>query len=156
MNNLTFQLASVAIRHPSLPIVSLSGLDMMSRVVEDIERLMFPFTHDDVTKWKHFPIYWPFARWIHRSPVNSLHKGQWRGTLMFSFICAWINGWVNNGDADDLRHHRGHYDVTVMKWYNLMNILTVYVSRSFALLSTDTGVRNAHWNILKSNYSNAV
>ena len=44
--------------------------------------------HDDVMKWKHFPRYWPFVRGIHRSPVNSLHKGQWRGALMFSLICA--------------------------------------------------------------------
>ena len=32
--------------------------------------------HDDVIKWKHFPRYWPFVRGIHRSPVNSQHKGQ--------------------------------------------------------------------------------
>ena len=44
--------------------------------------------HDDVIKWKHFPRYWPFVREIHRSPVNSSHKGQWRGALMFSLICA--------------------------------------------------------------------
>ena len=50
--------------------------------------------HDDVIKWKHFPHYWPFVRGIHRSPVNSPHKGQWRGALMFSLICVWINGWV--------------------------------------------------------------
>ena len=37
-----------------------------------------------------------FVRGIHRSSVNSLHKGQWRGALVFSLICAWINGWVNN------------------------------------------------------------
>ena len=53
-----------------------------------------PF-HDDVIKWKHFPRYWPFVRGIHRSPVNSPHKGQWRGALMFSLICTRINGWVN-------------------------------------------------------------
>ena len=70
--------------------------------------------HDDVIRWKHFPCYWPFVRGIHRSPVNSLHKGQWRGALMFSLICARINGWVNNGEAGDLRRHRAHYDVTVM------------------------------------------
>ena len=29
-------------------------------------------------------------------PVNSPHNGQWRGALMFSLICARINGWVNN------------------------------------------------------------
>ena len=44
--------------------------------------------HDDVIKWKHFPRYWPFVRGIHRSPVNSPHKGQWRGALMFSLIYA--------------------------------------------------------------------
>ena len=33
------------------------------------------------------------------SPVNSPHKGQWRGALMLSLICTWINGWVNNREA---------------------------------------------------------
>ena len=70
--------------------------------------------HDDVIKWKHFRRNWPFVRRIHRSPVNSLHKGQWRGALMFSLICTWTNGWVNNQDAGDLRRHRAHYDVIVM------------------------------------------
>ena len=41
-----------------------------------------------------FRVNWPFVRGIHRSPVNSPHKGQWRGALMFSLICAGINGWV--------------------------------------------------------------
>ena len=71
--------------------------------------------HDDVFKWQNFPRHWPFVRGIHQSPVNSPHKGQWRGALMFSLICAWINGWINNREAGDLRHHRGHYDVTVME-----------------------------------------
>ena len=52
---------------------------------------------------------------IHRSPVNSPHKGLWRGALMFSLICAWIIGWVNNRKAGDLRCHHAHYDVTVMR-----------------------------------------
>ena len=47
-------------------------------------------------------------------PVNSPHKGQWRWALMFSVICVWINGWVNNREAGDLRRYRAHYDVTVM------------------------------------------
>ena len=72
-------------------------------------------THDDVIKWKHFPHYWPFVGGIHRSPVNSPHKGQWRGASMFSLICPWINGSVNNREAGDLRCHRTHYDVIVMK-----------------------------------------
>ena len=70
--------------------------------------------HDDVILWKHFPRYWPFVRGIHRPPVNSPHKGQWRGALMFSLVCACINGWVNNRQAGDLRRRRAHYDVIVM------------------------------------------
>ena len=70
--------------------------------------------HDDVIKWKHFPRYWPFVRGIHRSPVNSPYKGQWRGALMFSLICARTNDWVSNREAGDLRRHGAHYDVAVM------------------------------------------
>ena len=71
-------------------------------------------THDEVIKWKYFPRCWTFVRGIHRSPVNSPHKGQWRGALMFSLICFWINGWVNNREVGDLRHYRAHYDVILM------------------------------------------
>ena len=71
--------------------------------------------HDDIIKWKHFPCYWPIVWGIHQSPVNSPHKGQRRGALMFFLICAWTNGWVNNHDADDLRCHDAHCDITVMK-----------------------------------------
>ena len=84
--------------------------------------------HEDVIKWKHSPRYWTFVRGIHRSPVNSSHKGQWRGALMFSLICAWINDWVNNRDAGDLRRHRTHFDVTVMNhkiWVNGLPEFTV-------------------------------
>ena len=81
----------------------------------------YPHYHlyDDVIKWKHFPRYWPFVRGIHRCPVNSPHKGQWRGALMFSLICTRINGWVNNHEAGDLRRHRVHYDVIEMISFNL-------------------------------------
>ena len=54
------------------------------------------------------------VRRIHRSPVNSPHKGQWQGALVFSLICIWINGSVNNRGAGDLRRHRAHHDVIVM------------------------------------------
>ena len=53
-------------------------------------------------------------RGIHRSRVNSPHKGQWRGALMFSLICARINASVNNGEAGDFRRNHVHYDVIVM------------------------------------------
>ena len=70
--------------------------------------------HDDVIKWKHFPRYWPFAREIYRSPVNRPHKCQWRGALMFSLTCVWINSWVISHEAGDLRRYRAHYDVIIM------------------------------------------
>ena len=69
--------------------------------------------HDDVIKWKHFPRCWPFVRVIHRWPVNSPHKGQWRGALMFPLISVWTNGWINTRGACNLRRRRSHYDVTV-------------------------------------------
>ena len=72
-------------------------------------------SHDDVIKWLHIPRYWPFVRGIHRSPVNSPHKGQWGGALIFSLICAWINGGVNNREAGDLRRYRAHCDVIVIR-----------------------------------------
>ena len=79
--------------------------------------------HDDVIKWKHFPRYWPFLRGIHRSPVNSPHKGQWRGALMFSLICVWINDWVNSREAGDLRRYLAHYDVIVMEQAAINHLL---------------------------------
>ena len=45
---------------------------------------------------------------------NSPHKGQWRGALMFSLICAWINSWVNNRESGDLRRNRVHYEIIAM------------------------------------------
>ena len=75
--------------------------------------------------WPHqmetFTRNWPFLRGIHRSPVNSPHKGQLRGTLKFSLTCAWINDWINNREAGDLRRYRTHYDVTVLHMITLDN-----------------------------------
>ena len=97
-------------------------------------------TYDDVIKRKLFPRYWPFVRGIHRSPVNSPRKGQWRGALMFSLICAWINDWVNNGEAGDLRRYCAHCDVIEMTedklfacwlpWYSVFSstLTAVYMS----------------------------
>ena len=98
--------------------------------------------HDDVFKWKHFPRYWPFVRGIHRSPVNSPHKGQWRGALMFSLICVWINGWVNNRGAGDLRRNQAHFDVVVMYMYRTGTLcLITYV---FMLCVIGIGKKNKY------------
>ena len=90
-----------------------------SRLYSNPQADRIPMVHDDVIKWKHFLRYWPFVRGIHRWPVNSPLKGQWREALMFSLICAWINVWVNNREASDLRRHLSHYDVTVMLYQHL-------------------------------------
>ena len=68
-------------------------------------------------------------------PVNSPHKGQWRGALMFSLICVWINGWVNNREAGDLRRHHGHYDVIIM------NSNITYITQN----CTCPSMADSHW-----------
>ena len=79
------------------------------------------------------------------SPVHSefpAHKGQWRGALMFSFICVWINGWVNNREAGDLRRYLAHYDVTVM----CRNIQASAPENSISRASRDRTVGvDAYW-----------
>ena len=53
-------------------------------------------------------------------------RPEWRGALMFSLICIWINGWVNSREAGDLRRYRAHYDVTEKPW-NMCSGLLWYV-----------------------------
>ena len=45
---------------------------------------------------------------------------------MFSLISAWINGWVNNRQAGDLRRNRTHYDVSVKEYF--MNAISADVN----------------------------
>ena len=52
-------------------------------------------------------------------------QSQWRGALMFSFICAWLSDWVNNREAGDLRRQWPHYDVTVMSIWHCVVISVV-------------------------------
>ena len=92
----------------------------MAGIYCQIRMDLFYTEHDHVIKWKHFPHYWPYVRGIHRWPVNSPHKGQWRGALMFALICAWTNGWVYHRDAGDWRCHHAHYDVTMMNFEDIL------------------------------------
>ena len=55
-----------------------------------------------------------FCEGNHRPPVVSPHKSQSCRALIFSLICAWINGEAKNRDSGVLIRHRAHYDVTVM------------------------------------------
>ena len=84
-------------------IISENGIELTLHVAKPFVKKITKFNEArrnyDAIKWKHFLRHWPFVRGIHWSPVNSPHKGQWRGTLMLSLICAWIDGWVNNREA---------------------------------------------------------
>ena len=71
-------------------------------------------------------------------PVNSPHKGQWRGTLMFSLICVWTNGWANYRDAGDLRRHHAPYDVTVMS--NDVNSIVSLIHRPCTCQESEVAV----------------
>ena len=83
-------------------------------VVPNTEWMTSVQVHDDVIKWKHFPRYWPFVPGIHRSTVNSPHKGPVMRSFDVFFDLKIISGWVNNREAGDLRRHRAHSDVIVM------------------------------------------
>ena len=70
--------------------------------------------HDDVIKWRHFPRHWPFVRGIYGRQWIPLTKTSDADLWCFLwFKQAWINHWVNNGEAGDLRRHQAHHDVTV-------------------------------------------
>ena len=72
-------------------------------------------------------------------PVNSPHKGQWRGALMFSLICAQINDSVNNREAGDLRRHRGHYDVRVMIFHRIYCFVFIGLTNPICVLKYCSG-----------------
>ena len=55
-------------------------------------------------------------------------NGKWRGALMFSLTCEWINGWVNNRGEVDLRRYRAHYYVTIMFPSGLLTRMRLVVS----------------------------
>ena len=61
-------------------------------------------------------------RWIPRSKASDAEHRCF-------FICALMNGWVNNREAGDLRRHRAHYDVTVMMTDRLNKSMRWNVSR---------------------------
>ena len=96
--------------------------------------------HDGVMKWKHFPPYWPFVQGIHRSPVDSPHKVQWRVAMTFSLIYARINGWINIRKAADLRRHRAFYDNTVAI-NTMVHIKTLFLLFAGAYIVSNLSLR---------------
>ena len=114
---------------------------------------LFDFMMTSSKLMETFPRYWPFVRGIHRWPVNSPHKGQWHGALMFSLIYAWMNGWVNSRETDDWTRHRAHYNVTAMfEWItpsykNFTCIVSVHRKTTWImkLKNSRRAIRRVHW-----------
>ena len=79
-------------------------------------------------------------RWIPLTMANDAEL-WW-----FFLICAWINGWINNHVAGDLRRRRAHYDVTVMKmiWFRC-----VFMLEQIALHASIFDCWNMKMHILK-------
>ena len=54
-----------------------------------------------------------------------------------------LRGWVNNGEAGDLRRHRAHYDVTVMGAYRGVSLCKIVYTNSIC------GTKCHTWSIYK-------
>ena len=112
--------------------------------------------YDDVIKWKHFLRYWSFARRIHRWGVDSPDKGQWRGALEFSFMCAW-KMLSSNRDAGDFWRHGAHCNLIVgvmlIIWCyandcpHRPRTITVSLPTKGDFWLTNLGIRSIHWLI---------
>ena len=80
------------------------------------KQILYP--QQKITTWRHqmktFSALLALCEGIHWSPVDSPHKVQERGALIFSSICTWTSNWADTRDAGDLRRHRANYDVTAM------------------------------------------
>ena len=79
--------------------------------------LMLSLVILDRTWWRQKMIAFSalLALYAGNSPVTGEFPTQKPVTQNFDvFYLRWINGWVNNGAAGDLRRHHPHYDVIVM------------------------------------------
>ena len=74
-------------------------------------------------------------------------KGKWQGVLMLSLICTRINGWVNSGEAGDLRSHRAHYEVIVMyiAWNSLHRQIGSNCTCWMHNVGVQSGFRGSEW-----------
>ena len=107
-------------------------------------------THDDVIKWKHLPRHWPFVWGIHRFRTQ---RPMTRSFEVF-LICVWINDWVNNREAGDLRRRRAHDDVIVIDGYwaistwfgNIRTRLMKFMFGHWSMVTTCWNIVFIVWN----------
>ena len=128
----------VDLRRHGAHLTSLEGtVIVMTSSNGDIFRVTGPLCVESTGHW-----------WI------PLHKGQWCGPLVFSFMCAWTTGLANNRDAGGLRRHRPHYDITVLMRCKTVNppqaalgqILTESISSRYMVVTWLNGVFFDSWN----------
>ena len=119
------------------------------------------------TWWRHqmetFSALLAIVQGIHRCPVNSQHKGQWRGALMFTLICAWIKrlskqswGWWFETSSLSLWRHRDEYLFKLLPigiWiYSMLTRAFVIYKCMFRF--NITVCANGRWN--SSQYDNVI
>ena len=102
-------------------VIVVYAVETIQQSIYNKRSILQPMISGPFSWWRHqketFSALPAICAGNNRCPVNSPHKGQWRGAFMFCLICTRINGWLNNGEAGDLRRYRAHYDVTVMSPY---------------------------------------
>ena len=132
--------------------IQLATIYYVSKMISDVHKIrtrcMYSL-HDDVIKWRHFPRYWPFVRGIHRSPVNSPHKGQWHRALMFSLICVWnkrLNkqswGWWFETPSCSLWRHRNE---TTFLFQSRKRVFLLLAPQEVVILTTSSIASNENF-----------
>ena len=86
------------------------------------------------------------AFWAGNSPVTGEFPLQRPVTQSFDvvFDLDWINGWVNDREAGNLRRHRTHYDVTVIVRQHLQTLTPVH----WWLYMTETNGKSTAWILM--------
>ena len=125
----------ITYRHPNPGIVMGTGFTLTYTAIG--------YTYQGNLWWRHqmktfIPLYWPFVRGIHRWPLDSPQKGQWRGAFIFSLMYAWTNGLANTRDADGLRRYRARWDVTLKPCFYTYTFDFVYLLILVWVLQTHT------------------
>ena len=106
-----------------------------------------------ISWWRHQMDTFPALRVI--CAGNSLVADE---SLLFSLICVWINSWVSNREAGDLRRYRTHYDVIVMRCtklvWNLIPMCTKKTRASARFISKIDHILNVYvWLLQDTKFS---
>ena len=119
----------------------LSSVIILGLKTAQDRRMHMYMYHDDVIKWKHFPCYWLFMRGIHRSPVYSPHKGQWRRSFDVFFhlhlnkrLSKQSRGWWFGKPSRSLwRHDEPHWsarNTATTPWHTTHPLHTMEISHA--------------------------